>query len=407
MIITKEDLEELFKFKNIWDNNSKIKKIDYLKSVSNGKFMFYFAIFLSIKWSFNDLHKNYSRLVNVNESPALSDIEETLQNFFMFTLEQFDIKTFEKLTKAAPPYQPTLYSNDALEKEIKRISIRDDELIPFIERNNFNVVAPETLELFLPTEYLYCFNLLFNFPDFKGRIPDNEEGSFTKYNSEQQKKRLEISKHNFHNELTKINNSIYSLFQCYKQAEMTMYPLTLIAQADIFNSCCPLKKRTEFYEFKDLNSLKNFQLNLSNLIDRSNLSIRELAKISNIERNTIKGYLKKSQESVKIKRIILQKLATVLGVTVDFLVGKTPNPIESFDKNNHAALNIVKRVSPYQNSTEVYGDERKICRETLQLLIAKDKFLTDQDFKEIQNLIETLANNKLSHSRESESAKKS
>ncbi len=392
MIITKEDLVELFIFNAVWNNkalNSLYKSknddsnINHLKIISNKKFMFYFHLFDRLKRSFNDISKNYSELVVCKDAPTLTDILETLQNFFTTVLKEFDVETFRELKKSFPNYQPIPYSENALEKEIERISIKDDDLIPFIKRENQSKPTSTTLELFLPAEYLRCFELLFNFREFSGVLADKNidrnKQAIAQYISEQRQLMDQLQQNDFHNELTKINKSIYDLFQQYEQSERSKFPLTLIAQADIIGSNYNLRRKTSSYKFNNLISFKNFQSNLSTFMKIRNLSISQLNKHTGIDRKTIGKYLH-SEKPIEIQRKHLQKIAITLGVTFDFLVSKSTSPIESFNKKGQAIILVAMKVLPYQIYLDIYEDGRDISKETLKLLITKDQYLTDNDF---------------------------
>ena len=129
-----------------------------------------------------------------------------------------------------------------------------------------------------------------------------------------------------------------------------------------------------------------------------NLNNQSLERFSGVSRKKIHDYLKKddylqSEQPIKIYRDTINKLASALNITFDFLVSDTSHPIEFIGSNSHVMIAPVTRISPYKTNLDLYNGGRDLCKSTLNLITKKENFLTDEDFKKLQKYINELANN--------------
>ncbi|WP_455577711.1 helix-turn-helix domain-containing protein [Anaerosinus sp.] len=422
MTLTKESLIKLLSFCESWNNNSVYKScsdkicqnnIAYLEKTTNKDLMFFMKCFYNMKFYSADMEKSYNSLLGDNYKlyTKFDEIIMNLQTFLYCVIARFDVDKLEILMDnnyenrtINAKLQKNFYSFANLEKEKERISIKENQLIPFIKRDTSLSTNIDTLQLFLPIQFLYWFNILFSFREFNTDLSDltilNNRKKIKKYI---ETKRAEIKlfqeKHDFHKERIEITDKINSLFDLYKQLVLSDTSITLIAEAELFSYYQDnFKKKDRYYYFKDSTHFSKFRHNLNHFMELRNLNNQSLERFSGVSRKKIHDYLKKddylqSEQPIKIYRDTINKLASALNITFDFLVSDTSHPIEFIGSNSHVMIAPVTRISPYKTNLDLYNGGRDLCKSTLNLITKKENFLTDEDFKKLQKYINELANN--------------
>ncbi|MCL6557833.1 MAG: helix-turn-helix transcriptional regulator [Firmicutes bacterium] len=76
-----------------------------------------------------------------------------------------------------------------------------------------------------------------------------------------------------------------------------------------------------------------FKIRLKTLRKNKNLTQKDLSKILNVARSTIAGWEALSKENFPDRESLL-RLAKVFGTTVDYLIGKTDNPLPQNGQQN-------------------------------------------------------------------------
>lgn len=105
----------------------------------------------------------------------------------------------------------------------------------------------------------------------------------------------------------------------------------------------------------------DFGMRLQKLIDRKNISQKDLSEKSGVTESSISRYLNKN---IKPHLDTASSLAQVLGVSVDYLMGNSPLP-------------------------DITAADHKENQKTIEELL-KDKGLEDKEIKAVQSLIDNL-----------------